>query len=358
MIVYVTEQGAVVSLTRARLEIRKSKKKLESVRVDEIEQLVLCGQIQVTTQAIRALLRHGGETAFLTQSGRFLGRLVRSTGKNIELRRVQLRKLDDPEFVLDLARRIVTGKLQNQRGLLLRYQSRRPHERVAQSLVALRLLTERVEHAPDLDTLRGLEGRGAVEHFAGLSALITAPGIEFTKRLRRPPPDPVNILLSFGYTLLGNFVQGCCELASLDPHMGALHATDYGRPSLALDLIEEMRPVIVDTTVLRAINTKTIRPTDFVPVDAEETPAEDKWIQDQIETTQGQAPIEESRRLLLTPDGSRKWFATYERRLNEQTYYPYQGRRLTYRQILREQVYRMARHLREEEPYEPFVPCK
>jgi CRISPR-associated protein Cas1 len=352
MVVYVTEQGAEVGLLRARLVVRKGQRQLETIRIDELEQLVLCGVVQITTQAMRALLRKGVETAFLTQSGAFVGRLSGPSAGRAELRRTQYRALERPEAALDLARRIVAGKIRNQRSLLLRFQRRRPHERVARALVSLRLLGEDVPAAPDLDVLRGLEGRAAADYFAAFGALIGVPDITFDGRKRRPPPDPVNILLSFGYTLLGHLVQGYCELAGLDPHLGALHAVSYGRPSLALDLMEEMRPVVVDAAVLRAINTRAVRADDFVPVDpGAEAPVEDAWDREEEED----APAG-PRRLLLTPSGARRWFAVYERRLNEQTWYPSQERRLTHRQVVREQVYLLARHLRGEAEYAPFAP--
>ncbi len=335
---------------RARLVIRKGNRQLDSVRIEDLEQLVLCGVVQITTQAMRALLRQGVETAFLTQSGAFVGRLAGPTGARAELRRLQYRQLEDPARALDLARRIVAGKIRNQRALLLRFQRRRPHDDVARALVSLRLLGEDAPRAPDLDVLRGIEGKAAADYFHAFGRLIQVPDVTFDGRKRRPPPDPVNILLSFGYTLLGHLFEGFCELSGLDPHCGALHAIAYGRPSLALDLMEEMRPVVVDASVLRAINTRAVRATDFLPAEHDEAPVEDEW--EQAEAGEGAAP----RRLLLTPSGARRWFSVYERRLNEQTWYAAQERRLDHRQIVREQVYLLARHLRGEAEYAPFCP--
>jgi len=353
MVLYVTEQGAQVGLARARLVVRKAKRQIDSVRIDQLDQLVLCGPIQVTTQAQRALLRAGVETAYLTQGGAFIGRLVGATGRDAELRRQQYRHLDEPEKALALARRVVTAKLRNQRALMLRFQRRRPDDRVARALVTIRLMSERIPAAANLDVLRGLEGNAAAAYFKDFGALFTAPDIEFTVRARRPPPDPVNILLSFGYTLLGHLVQGYVELAGLDPYFGALHATGHGRPSLALDLMEEMRPVVVDSAVLRAFNTKAVRARDFIPVENDDAPVEDAWARAEEPDAPGKgAP----RRLVLTRAGAKRWFACYERRLADQVYYAPQGRRLTYRQAMREQVYRLARHLRCEEEYQGFCP--
>lgn len=331
--------------------MRKGPALLESLRLDDLDQVVLCGQVQVTTQAVRALLRTGVDTAFLTQGGAFLGRICGPAGKNVELRRTQYRRLEDPAVTLDLAKRFVRGKLGNQRTLLMRHQREKPDERIARALVGLRLGMEALGGASDLDVLRGIEGKGARDYFGAFPALLTAPGVTFTRRIRRPPPDPVNILLSFGYTLLGNVVQGFVELAGLDPHLGSLHAPEYGRPSLALDLIEEMRPLLVDTTVIRAFNTRALAPRDFVPVAGDDAPVEEAWEREESEATGEEAP---TRKLVLTPDGARRWLTAFERRLSEQAQYPPQNRRLTYRQVLREQVYLLARHLKGEEEYQPF----
>lgn len=324
---------------------------LENPRLDDLEQVVLCGNVQVSVQAMHALLRRGVETVLLNRGGAHIGRLTSGRGKQVELRRSQFRQLEQPEHALDLARRVVAGKLRNQRALLRRYQRSRRDERIARALVSIRLLLERVDGAPDLDHLRGLEGKAAADYFGAFPALVQAPGITFDGRKRRPPPDPVNILLSFGYTLLCNQVQGMVETAGLDPYLGALHAPAYGRPSLALDLMEEQRPVLVDAAVLRVINTGAITPRDFMRLDGEEeAEVEETWEREELDA-EGEAAPPPRRKLLLTHLGSRKWFSAYERRLNEQTYYPPRGQRLSYRQVLREQVYLLARHLKGEEAY-------
>ncbi len=346
-----------MGLRRARLEVRKGRTLLDALRLSKLERVVLCGNVQITSQAIRAALRHNVDVAMLNRGGAFVGRITGGRGKNIALRREQFQRLEEPDFALDLARRYVRGKLRNQRALLGRYQRTRRSERMARALVAIRLLLEQLPQAGDLDHLRGLEGRAAAEYFGALSAMISAPGIEFSRRLRRPPPDPVNILLSFGYTLLGNLVQGLVELAGADPYLGALHAPEWGRPSMALDLMEEWRPVVVDAAVLRTINKRIIRPKDFTPAegeDAEEAVMEEAWEREETEQA-GQAAPPPQRRLLLSSQGSKQWFTAYERRLEEVVYYPLQDRQLTLRQIIREQVYLMCRHLRGEAEYEPFI---
>ena len=340
-----------------RLEIRKGRAALDSVRLATLEQVVLCGNVQITPQALRAVLREGVDTVLLNRGGAFVGRVGGGAGRHIELRRAQFCRLEEPAFALELARRCVRGKLRNQRALLARYQRTRRDDRIARALVSIRLMLERLPAAGSLDELRGVEGRAAAEYFGAFPALLTAPGVDFPGRKRRPPPDPLNILLSFGYTLLGNLVQGNVELAGADPYLGALHAPERGRPSLALDLMEEWRPVVVDAAVLKVVNTRVIRPDDFTPAegeDAEEAVMEEAWERQEAEQAGQDAPPMR-RRLLLSAQGSRQWFTAYERRLEEVDDYPEQARRMSYRQIIRQQVYLLCRHLMGEGEYEPFI---
>lgn len=344
-----TEQGAYIGKRSQRLVVSKNRQEIDQVALADLEQVVLLGNVGMSSHAMRSLLAQGVDLALLSAGGSYLGRLSSGMSRNIDLRRAQFRRLEDPVFALDLARRFVRGKLRNLRTHLGRHQRSRPDDTVAAAMVSIRRATERLPDAADLDTLLGLEGQASSAYFGALGRLFRAPGIRFDRRIRRPPPDPVNVLLSFGYTLLGNVVQGYVELAGLDPHLGALHRPEYGRPSLALDLIEEFRPVIVDMTVVRVINTRTITPADFLTV-GEEAPIEDEWEREEAEDTGVPAP----RRLLFTPAGVKKWVTAFERRLLDRVAYPPSGLQLTYRQVLREQVYRLARHLKGEGEYEPF----
>lgn len=166
----------------------------------------------------------------------------------------------------------------------------------------------------------------------------------------RPPPDPVNILLSFGYTIPLNTLLGQVEQAALDPYLGALHAPEHGRPSLPLDLMEEFRPVLVDAVVLNVLNHKAIGPRDFVPTEAAAAPVEEAWAREEAGDS-GEAP---RRTLLLRPEAATCWITAMERRLGERAWYAPRQERLSYRQILREQVYSFARFLKGEDKYRPF----
>ena len=260
---YVIEQGAEITKQGNRLVVRKFRTELESVPAFKVEQLILMGNIQITSQAIKFLLTEGIDTVFLTINGKYRGRLVSTFSKNIDLRRIQFRKLEERPFVLELAKKFVLGKLSNYRILLRRYQKENQKEEIEKAVHALRRMIDKITEVADLDSLRGIEGSGSAAYFSAVGHLIKVPDFRFEKRTRRPPRDPVNVLLSFGYTLLANSVQTFIDLSGLDPFLGSLHSPDYGRPSLALDLMEEFRPVLVDTVMLRVVNTKTITMKDF-----------------------------------------------------------------------------------------------
>lgn len=327
--VYVTQPGATLGRRGGLFEVRVAREVIERFAADEVDQLVLMGNVVPTPAALDLVMDRGVDAVFLSTRGRFRGRIVGGPSRHIDLRMRQYRFLSDAARVVDLARRIVAGKIANHVTLLLRHRRRHgggdPQRR---AIVAMRALARRVEMAETLDEARGFEGAAQAAYFGVFDGLIRADGFAFEGRNRRPPLDPVNALLSLGYTLLATAVHGSVGEVGLDPYLGALHGAQTGRPSLVLDLMEEWRAPLVDALVLAAINKRSLRPGDFEEVGPGE-------------------PV------IIRRDGVR-WFVTlFERRLAAQV--TYRERRLTYRQVLVEQARLLARLLRgEEEAYEPF----
>jgi CRISP-associated protein Cas1 len=192
----------------------------------------------------------------------------------------------------------------------------------------------------------GVEGSSAAVYFGVLNHLLRVPDITFEGRNRRPPRDPVNVLLSLGYTLLANAIQTQVHVTGLDPYLGCLHSVEYGRPSLVLDLMEEFRPVLVDALVIALINRRIIRATDFYRPEEREPAAFDFA---ETETARADYPI------LLTHEGMRKFVTQFETRLNQKVLYLPREQQLTYRDILLEQVRLLVRSLGGEQQYEPFL---
>ena len=258
---YVTEPGARIEKEHQTVLVTKDDVVLRRVPLVRISEIVLIGRVGVTTPALHSLLRHNIGLTLLARQGKLLGRLAPAINKNIPLRHLQYERAKDPEFCLTLSRSIVLAKLCNQRTLARRMAREREideeshFERMDQAVKEARA-------APDISTLMGYEGSGARTYFQFLSAIIPADW-GFTKRVRRPPKDPINAMLSLGYVLLGHAIMSALEVTALDPYDGFFHSDRYGRPALALDLAEEFRSVIVDSVVLTIVGKKMLTPDDF-----------------------------------------------------------------------------------------------
>ena len=255
--------GTRLSVRSGALALLRGDDLVQKVAVHDVDEVHLYGNADFTPAARRLLLRRGVDTLFFTAAGSYLGRLVSTESAQAERRAAQYRWLTDDGFALALARRFVAGKLRNQRSFLRGVARRRPGDTLAGSLAAIRMTLVRLGDAADPDALRGLEGHGTAMYFRGLGAAVTHPVLRFERRTRRPPTDPFNACLSFGYTLLLTRVETAIRRAGLDPYLGALHSAGRGKPSLALDLMEELRPTVVDRLVLRLVNRRQLAPGDF-----------------------------------------------------------------------------------------------
>ncbi len=261
--VYVIENGATVRKDGEQLKIDVPKGgTLLKMPLSKVDQLVIFGNVTVTAPAVRALLDQGAPVVYLSSKGKLLGRLQPFENKNVPLRWQQFQAAADPEARLNIAKSIVKGKLLNQRTLLQR-AGREGISKLGTAISRLGALVRQADKAKDLNSLRGVEGAGASEYFRQWPKLIRQLGFPFPGRVRRPPTDRVNSLLSFGYVLLLNEVFNACHVVGFDPYVGYLHMDRYGRPALALDLMEEFRPVLVDSLVLAVINRRILEPEDF-----------------------------------------------------------------------------------------------
>ncbi len=350
------EQNATVSKEGGRLLIKKEGTVCQTVHLFKLDQIVIFGNIFLTPAVIRHLLKEGIDTAFMTRQGRYLGRLQSALGKNIVLRREQFRKMEDEEFCLKTAKAIVKGKLSNLRAVLMRLNRQRENVELDNEILTLRNLIPRVDEASSMETLRGYEGRGSAIYFGGFSKGFIVEGLQFPGRVRRPPTDPINALLSLGYTLLLNQVIAAVNLVGFDPYFGSLHSIDYGRPSLALDLMEEWRTIIVDTLVLSVFNLKALTPADFeerAMVSSDETDFRGIQVEELAKSPNSTNYTKPA--VLLTDAGFRKFIAQYERKMGQRVQYHLTGDQLSYRDCIREQVRHFARYLkREEAEYQPM----
>ncbi len=262
---YVTHQNARLHIRNRRLEVEDpdGPRLLASMPLSQVTQVIVFGNVSLTTPAIDALLSQGCEIIFLTHNGEYRGQATGRITPHCELRRMQYRRLDEPDFRRATACGLLGAKLAHQKALLLRH-SPSPRDDEAQAYIgrveaALASVTRKQTTA----SLRGLEGAATRAYFHGYRRFFD-PQWRFSMRDRRPPGDPINSLLSFGYTLLAHAADGATRAAGLDPFAGFLHETAYNRPALALDLMEEFRPVI-DGLVLWICRSGQLKPEDFTP---------------------------------------------------------------------------------------------
>ncbi len=345
-VLYVVEQGAVVSKRSEVVQVSKDGELLTTVPAFALEQVLLFGRVQLTAPARDFLLEKEIDTVFMTRTGRFRGRLTSYSGGNIELRQAQFRFCDQDELLVDLGKRFVAGKLGNCRALLRRHQRRAQSPEVERALLRMRQSLSLLEGASTLDEVRGYEGDGSASYFGCLNDLIKQPGFEFRRRTRRPPRDPFNALLSFGYTMLLGTVMTAVQVVGLEPYLGALHSPQRGRPSIALDLMEEFRPLLVDAIAIRAVNRR-----QFL---AEEFEYRTEVAHD-VDFADGESPGSADYPVLLGRLGVKKWIALYEEQLRSPIEYPRFGCRLSFGQIVLEQARLLARHFQGEESYQSFL---
>ncbi|MBB5038164.1 CRISPR-associated endonuclease Cas1 [Prosthecobacter dejongeii] len=344
---YLNTQGCRVGIKSERLTIKDGDTTLDEIRLSDVTHVSLFGNIQLTTQAIQELCEQEIPIAYFSMGGWFYGL------KNVHTRIRQFAIASNPVQCLALARKIVQAKIRNHRTMLMRLHIDPP----STAIRGMKEIAGRVPDARGLDELLGMEGAAAALYFQNLSGMIKIgqndpdddiPGLDistalqkklrteketftfdFNQRRRRPPTDPVNALLSLAYSLLAKD----CTIASLavgfDPYIGFYHQPRHGRPALALDLMEEFRPLIAESAVLTAINNRMITPGHFVRA--------------------GDA-------VNLTPIGRKAFFQAYEQRMNTLITHPIFDYKVSYRRVLELQARLLARWLTGEIPdYIPMV---
>ena len=263
---YVQSQGAYLRLDGETLRVEVEGEHRLQVPLHHLGGLVAFGNVLFSPFLLARCARDGRSVVWCSRGGRFEGRLAGPVSGNVLLRRAQHRALDDAETTTGLARSFVRGKLRAQRLVLARgARATGADPALKPAADAVRQLSAQAKTAPTVDVLRGLEGQGAAVYFDHFDALVRAPDVAFTTRTRRPPLDPANALLSFLYTLLVNECKAALESVGLDPQVGFLHVLRPGRPSLALDLMEEFRPWWADRLALALLNRRQVTPQHFEP---------------------------------------------------------------------------------------------
>lgn len=259
---YLMEAHAFVAKKGRTLVVRQEGEVSKSLPLERISEVLCCGDVSWSGAALRELSEMGIGVAYIGPHGEWVGRWEPAETKTVPLRRAQFRAADDEAKRLSIARSIVTGKLRNSRALLLRARRDGMIADCAE-IAELDSLARRASVASGVEEARGLEGQGAACYFRAYGRLISVRGFEFRYRVRRPPTDGVNAMLSFGYALLMSMASTTVRSVGFDAHVGYLHYDRYGRESLALDIIEEFRAPIVDALVAALVHRRVIQPKDF-----------------------------------------------------------------------------------------------
>ncbi len=325
---YVQKHGARIKKNGDTLEVHCDDERLAVARWMEISQIVAFGAVQMSTQVIQEACRRGIPITYLSSGGWFYGMIQGMPHKNVELRCRQFALAADGQMSLGLARSFVQAKIANCRTML-----RRNHDGLPEGVLdGLREDAGRAERATSMETLLGIEGAAAHRYFSCFGGMVRSRDLgtfDFNGRNRRPPRDPVNALLSFAYSMLARELTVALLGVGFDPYLGFYHQLRHGRPALALDLMEEFRPLIAESVVLTVINNGEIRAGDF---------------------------IQRMGAVALTPPGRGKFLAAFERRMGHEVTHPIFGYRISYRRVLAVQARLLARYLGGELPaYPAFV---
>lgn len=327
--VYVTEPGSFVGVRGARLEVTRDKEKLASFRLIDIQQVVVFGRVQVSTQALHECFVREIPVLWMSTGGWLQGFAVGQLSKYVEVRRRQTAA--HAQGGNGLAQRMIAGKIANCRTLL----RRNARADVAATVGALKQLSADARECDNFASLLGIEGTAARLYFAEFPKMLSDACTDFAAKFsalgrnRRPPPDPLNALLSFCYSMLAKDLVAVAIGVGLDPYLGVFHRSRYGRPALALDLAEEFRPLIADSVVVGVLNNGEIGPHDF---------------------------ISRAGAVALTSAGRKTVLKAYERRLETKIRHPVFGYQISYRRVLDVQARLLAAVLVGEVPeYLPMV---
>lgn len=326
---YVTDQGAYVRVKYKQFQVFHEKELKISVPVNRVSHVVLFGCCNLSHGAVSLALQRRIPVLYLASNGRYFGRLDTEGHAQIDYLTKQVEHAQDPEFTFRQAQSIILAKLHNSRILLQRMNRKRPSELAAGAIAELPELMTRITQAESIESMLGFEGQGASLYFRAFASLLKGK-FEFEKRTRRPPTDPVNSLLSLGYTLLSQNLHSMVETVGLHTHFGNLHKPQKTRPSLVCDLVEEFRSMVVDVFVAYLINSDIFTEEDFTPPDARGG-------------------------VYLQPDALKKFLKHWEEKLQQKITHPHTGIKVSYRRCFELQVWEyVACLMGDQEVYRPM----
>ncbi len=320
-VIYVKEQGACIRKSGEKIEVIKQNQKLFSFPVWNIEGLSVIGNVQISTQALVYLIESGIDVSFFSYSGRYIGHVMADSSKNIFLRFSQYDAYQDMETRLQIAKNLIFNKIENQMQVIRKHRFKSGFS-PKNELDKMKKIQSGLFSCATSNEILGVEGMCSNLYFSCFSHMIDCQ-FEFKGRNRRPPKDPINVILSLGYTFLTKEVCSVLEAESFEVYLGFLHGIRYGRKSLALDIVEEFRQPVVDRFVIRSFNKRILNEFDF--------------------------EIEESR-VILNEEGFKKFLKEFERWMTRTG----NSSKRNFRQIIKQQVANLKKALQNKQDYQPY----
>ena len=258
---YVCEQGATIGITENRFQVKYKDGMVKSIPAETLEVIEVFGKIQITTQCVTECLKRGVNILFYSTQGAYFGRLISTNHVNVQRQRMQEKVTEDKKFRLDFSRCIINAKIRNQIVVLRRYARNREND-IRRAVIEMQNMYRKLETAQSIEQLMGYEGTAAKIYFRELGRLID-PAFAFAGRNRRPPRDPFNSVISLGYSIILNELYGKIEGKGLNPYFGVMHSDREKHPTLASDLMEEWRAVLIDSVALSMLNGHELQREDF-----------------------------------------------------------------------------------------------
>jgi len=322
---YLCEQGVKVHRDGEALLVKKDDTVVRRVLTQDLERVIAWGNIQFTTQSVGLLLGKGIPISLLTRSGELKGIVSPGQDKNIIRRVAQFRLIDNPEYCLAFSRSIMDAKLRNACEFLQRYHRHVPLQNFPEYRATVERLVWAITDAADTQALMGMEGFASRGYYH-IFGLIIPGEFSFRGRNKRPPADPVNAILSLGYTILTGEIRSLIAAHGLDPGAGCYHALEYGRPSLAVDILEEFRAVVIDRFAVHLVKQRIVSPHDFELV--------------------------EGKGCRFSREALGRFYVEYEKWMTRDL-----GLKeaVTWRDLLLRQVYRIAKAVDSASPYRPLL---
>jgi CRISPR-associated protein Cas1 len=335
---YIEEQGSTLRIENERFRVThgKESEEMELIELPSIKvgQIVIFGACMITPAAMRHCLIQNIPIILLSQQGKYFSRIESTDDVNIALERLQFERSSDEKFLFECAQNFVRAKLHNSGVLLKRHaETDFSNDQLRQAIAGIRHLEEALERADTIDAVRGYEGQGAALYFSVFEELFEPGTFTFRLRVRRPPTDPVNAMLSFGYSMLFNNLFSMVRLHRLHPYVGFLHADKTQHPALISDLIEEFR-TLIDGLVIGIINKRLIGPHEFTTLRHEDGSPKGCYLSD---------------------EGRKTYLREFENLMHRDTTHTATGYQVSYRRCLDLQVGEFALYLKGEKPYTPYI---